>query len=124
MINIKFIAKTCRWQDVPIIELDENTVKVYRKKVKTDKLLDFAKSKLMEAVKFTVESQNLELIPKLSDSQTILTVDSIADSLFRDVHCFSLHSEIVWRIEDRIKTAIAVLVYMYGIDFYNELKNK
>ena len=120
MLDVKKIFKTCHWENVPIVELDNGYLKIYRKKVHEKDLLNYAKSKLMEAYSLACEGNSR----KLSDSQKTLSVEELVNKMYRNVHCFEYSQEIAWRVEGNCSIYIACMVYIFGIDFYNELINK
>lgn len=123
MIDVKKIFKTCHWENVPIIELDNGYLKVYRKKVHEKDLLDYAKSKLMEAYNLAYEGNSKEFTEN-QNSQKTLSVEELVNKMYRNVHCFEYSQEIAWRCESNASIYIACMVYIFGIDFYNELINK
>jgi hypothetical protein len=120
MLDVKKIFKTCHWENVPIVEMGNGYLKIYRKKVHEKDLLNYAKSKLMEAYSLACEGNSR----KLSDSQKTLSVEELVNKMYRNVHCFEYSQEIAWRVENFTAIFIACMVYIYGIDFYNELINK
>lgn len=99
-----------RWQDVPIKELDADTIKVYRKKVKKSETKAYAHSLLIEALYLIGEDTEANLAEGITEDKALEKVLIEASNLFVANVDFNRRAKIL----DLVKTAYALLMYVNG----------
>lgn len=99
-----------RWKDVPIKELDMDTIKVYRRKVKKANAKEYAYNLLTDALHLIGEDTEANIETGITECEALEKLLTESSNLFVANVDFNRRAKIL----DLIKTAYAVLMYIKG----------